>query len=757
MDFIKGLMVEIGVDLKEFRAGLASAKKDLQNFGEQAKSISGEFSKVSAVFAAAGGWAIKLAGDLEATSLSFRVLTKDAAAAAVIQKQLNDYADKSPFEGDDVTLGGKRLIAYKFALKDVIPYLKDAGDLAATFADQGVKVADVATVFGRLKSGNFGEAFERLRDFGIDRSQLEGEGLKFDKSGAYKGSVEAALNAVRKIIQKNYGGMADALGSTLPGMLATAWDGVKRFAQDIGNALVQTFDIKGLLGDFSSFLSGLKEGFNSLSPMVQKIILGFGTLVVVLPPLLGIVGSIITAMPLLAAGFAALTGPIGIAVAAFAAATAAIIYHWDSIKKALQDTGVWTFLKNIVKSSLGVIISVFGVFANAFTGDWANMWDHVKNIVKYAWNGIVSMIQGAMTIVTKAFTGLLGLVAPTNAGKLQAFFDKSIAIYDGVKANVPDMTKKLQELKTNFDALGSGGTVFKKIGEDTEKASSSLDNYKKKLQDLVDWVKSFRATGLGVLSDMAVGPIGSKDVKQQVSGVSNGQVQWTTGQSDAMKEYLKGFEMPTGEDMLKAVNEKAIREKMQATAAIIKEEADKMSETLNSTLTNAAADAFTGMASVVGAMFAGAASMADFGSYVGQMIGGLFEQIGKAYIQFGASKMLADALAVTPFGGVAMLGIGAGIVALGSMLKNAASNANKAPKFAEGWGGASGATMAWFGDNHDARTNQEFILRKDQVKSILNRAADNAGMGKGAVLVHEIEGSKLKLILTRAEDKLSLG
>lgn len=67
----------------------------------------------------------------------------------------------------------------------------------------------MASAFTRIKAGDFGEAFERLRDFGIARKDLEAEGLTFDKDGQYVGTVEAAMKAVRAIVQRDFGGMMD--------------------------------------------------------------------------------------------------------------------------------------------------------------------------------------------------------------------------------------------------------------------------------------------------------------------------------------------------------------------------------------------------------------------------------------------------------------------------------------------------------------------------------------------------------------------
>ena len=182
--------------------------------------------------------AIKAAANNEDLATTFRTLLGDARLAAKAMKEATDFADATPFDPEPVQQGYKTLLAYGFALKDVKTLMTDAGDLASVMK---VELGDVTRVFGRLKSGDFGEAFERLRDFGISKDDLVGKGLVFDRGGSFKGTAAQAMEAVSAIIREKFGGTMDSVSKTWNGKMSTLAgyiDAIKReFGAPIKDAL----------------------------------------------------------------------------------------------------------------------------------------------------------------------------------------------------------------------------------------------------------------------------------------------------------------------------------------------------------------------------------------------------------------------------------------------------------------------------------------------------------------------------------------
>jgi len=777
------VFVKIGVDVSELKRGLAEAKGALSKFNSDMETTGRELSaSLSLPLAAAGGFALKLSGDLEKAALSFRVLTKDAGTALALQKELVKFSAETPFEFADVQKGAKQLLAYGFAVGDVTKYLKTAGDLAA---GMDVNITEVTSSLGRLKSGNFGEAFERLRELGIDRTALEGAGLKFDKSGSYVGSVKEAMEAVSKVINDKFGGMTTALSTTLPGMLSTAWDGVQIALSQIGDTMVSTFDVKGMLGSFSSGIEDLKNNFLSLSPLTQKFILGILGAAVALPPLLAAFGFLTsTIIPAVVTGFTAIISTTGLIVAAIVGAAALIIYHWDSIKAAIANVQIFTHIKDVIKSAFGAIISIFAVFYNLFTGDWANMWEHMKNTAKYAWNGIVSIMQTVLLGIETAFAGLVSLLFGKSLGnKLEGFFKSTIKDFDRLKAQVPPLTNAVKGLGDAFSALTTKRTKF----DDSPKGGGGLGDATKSLVDAsnarikagLDAIK-YRDSGTknGVISGIDVyqmAPI--REVKATPASnifpdFSNAIDTKALGDklkeaSDFAIEVLKQSELNAQleetrdsirgafEGMFSGWNISGMQEALKASLEGVNNMAQAQLDNLNNMtkiLPNIVSSLSSGFQAMGEAFVNGGNPFEAFGRSIISSFGDILMQIGQQMLKQAAALV---ALAVATQGALSPVAIRTGIaggalVAAGAALKASSSSKRS---YASGWGGAYGPTNMVFGD-HAGRSidNPEYVLRHDQVKSILNRAADRAGGGNGGFIAETvIRGADLRLLLKRAE------
>lgn len=171
--------------------------------------------------------AIRTSGEFETTQTSFRTLIGNADRAKASIASLIAWSDQTPFNKFDITSAGRSLLAYGFAADGLIPILTDIGDVAAAM---NKPLEDVASTFGQIQSGNFGNAFQNLRSYGITRQELEAKGLKFDASGQYQGSASQAMSAVRDVVHEKFGGSMEDLSRTWKGQ----WS---KFSSHAGNAM----------------------------------------------------------------------------------------------------------------------------------------------------------------------------------------------------------------------------------------------------------------------------------------------------------------------------------------------------------------------------------------------------------------------------------------------------------------------------------------------------------------------------------------
>lgn len=204
---------------------------------------------------------ITLSADLESLETSFKSLLKSAPAAKAMVADLIKFADVTPFDPMPVAATGKALLAFGFAAKQIKPILSDIGDLAA---GMDKPLEEVGDAFGRMKAGQFGEAFEAFRRFGLSVQDFKSEGLVFDKGGSFQGSAEQALEATRRIIRRKFGGGMADLSTTFKGLFSTFsgyWDALQRdFGQPIMQALKPALEEgTGLLKQWSPIAKDFGE------------------------------------------------------------------------------------------------------------------------------------------------------------------------------------------------------------------------------------------------------------------------------------------------------------------------------------------------------------------------------------------------------------------------------------------------------------------------------------------------------------------
>lgn len=227
------------------------------------------------MFAGAIKGGLQFNATLETLGVQFEVLTGSATRSAKIMRELVSFAARTPFQLEEVASSARVMMAYGLQGSEM---LRRIGDAAAA---SGRPMEEVANTFGRIKSGAFGEAFQRLAEMGIaTRRMLEGEGLVFDKSGSYKGSADEALIAVSRIIDRRFNGMMDRLSQTMMGKLSTLKDDI---GMTLGVATGQLFDnLKPQLDRVSAAFKKIREGgtaqgigamlAGAVSPAIDKLI-----------------------------------------------------------------------------------------------------------------------------------------------------------------------------------------------------------------------------------------------------------------------------------------------------------------------------------------------------------------------------------------------------------------------------------------------------------------------------------------------------
>lgn len=118
-------------ELRKFTADLDRATKDIKR-GFDNISASVKLTAIAIAGASAAiGFFLKKAGNFEQAQIAFEVMLGSAEKAADLLEQITKFAAKTPFQLTGLIESTKGILAFGFAMEDVIPTLSTLGNIAA--------------------------------------------------------------------------------------------------------------------------------------------------------------------------------------------------------------------------------------------------------------------------------------------------------------------------------------------------------------------------------------------------------------------------------------------------------------------------------------------------------------------------------------------------------------------------------------------------------------------------------------------------
>lgn len=351
-------------------------------------SLASKLKYVAVGVGALGAASIKMAANFEMVKRSMTVLTGSADEAQAHLNDLERFAATTPFEFSGLVDASKRLQAYGFEAKSVVPILQTVGDAAMAVGLSQEGVDRLTLAFGQIaaKGKLSAEEMRQVSETGIPAWKMLAESMGtsvadvMDKTKKGAISAQVALEGIFGGMQKRFGGMMEAVAKEIPQQLSNMKDAVASIMRGVGEEITQAFDLKERLYSVTSWLtafaqtiktSGVRAAFDQLVPdSVRK------ALVVVAATVAGLV---IPAFAAWAAATIAATWPL-LAIGAACGVVAAVIYeNWDSMG--------------------GFFTDLWGVIVGAFTA----AWEHIKWVCEKIVD-IVGFVIKKLVKLTEAIT-----------------------------------------------------------------------------------------------------------------------------------------------------------------------------------------------------------------------------------------------------------------------------------------------------------------------------------------------------------------
>lgn len=349
---------------EQYRDFGSVAKQQLQNVGEQMKEVGGKISDMggklsmtlTAPIVALGTVGVSYNAQLEQYRTMFTTLTGSAEEADKILTQLQQDAQKSPFDSSALIQANQYLISAGVSAEDARKTILDLGNAVAATGGGSDELNRMAQNLQQIK--NVGKAsaqdIKQFANAGINIYGLlaESTGKTVEQVKEMDVSYEVLAEALAKASEEGgkYAGAMEAQGQTLNGSLNATKESVRMLLGEITESAMPI--IVKILEKIREVISWL----SSLDDETKKTILIVGAIVAALGPALVIIGTIISSLGTLVGAIGMLISPMGLIVAAITAVIAigvALYKNWDEIKAKASE--LWTGIKDTfdkIKSSI---------------------------------------------------------------------------------------------------------------------------------------------------------------------------------------------------------------------------------------------------------------------------------------------------------------------------------------------------------------------------------------------------------------------
>lgn len=296
------------------------------------------------------------------------------------------------------------------------------------------------------------------------------------------------------------------------------------------------------------FMGNLAEKFSNMSDRSQKLIVVLGGIVAAIGPLLALGGTlliwtssvvkafstislaigkvgtlakffapVITGVKALGGALAVLTGPVGLTVMAITALGAGLViaYRKSETFRNIVNS-VFEAVKNVVASSLEHVISIVRLFAELFSGGFAEAWTKIKLIFTSAFSAIYTMfntnfIQPILLIISSfvaRFKNIINSLVSSVIGFFTNMFNLSLNI---IKSLVSGAIKLANNLRSMFASIINAlkNRVISIFTTLFNGVSNVLSNLYNNTQNVVNNVRNFFVNGINVMKNRVVSIVSS--------------------------------------------------------------------------------------------------------------------------------------------------------------------------------------------------------------------------------------------------------
>ncbi|TSA80791.1 tape measure protein [Deinococcus detaillensis] len=454
---------------------------------------------------------IRLAGDMEQAQVAFTTMLGSGEKAKAFLAELADFAARTPFELVGLRDSSRRLLAYGFDAKDIIPVLTAVGNAVGSLGGGKDMLDGVTLAIGQMfaKGKVMAQEVNQLAERGIPAWKLLAdkigvsipEAMKMAENGAISSAV--AIPAILEGLQKKFGGGMEAQSKTLLGMWSNTTDVLKQLGGQAGEYITEKLGLKDLLAQVNVNLGKVKSLFESggIDGLFKNLSLKISQVL-----------------------FAPFAEQGKSAEAAVSKTRSMIQAAWSAIQGTYQSVlvpifermaplvkRVWTEIPGVIQGAARFIEGAFNLIAQ--------LWEHV---LKPIWDALAPALGAAVTATFRILAGWLDrfgstfqaisqLISGDYQGAADTFSEmwaRTGKVIDGalekvwaaLKTLATNAFNKAKQIGLNIrDGIVAGtADLAARLGESVSNAIEKVKGY------IPDWARDLLHIGKGNFADDAV-------------------------------------------------------------------------------------------------------------------------------------------------------------------------------------------------------------------------------------------------------------
>ena len=434
---------------EEYKDFGSVAKQYTEAVGNQLKEVGGKIAdqgkdmtmKVTAPLVALGAVGINYNAQMEQYRTMFTTLTGSAEEADRIISQLQEDAQKSPFDSASLISANQYLISAGVEADEARQTILNLGNAVAATGGGSAELERMAQNLQQIK--NVGKAssqdIKQFANAGINIYGLlaEATGKNVEEVKDMDVSYELLSEALAKASEEGgkYYGAMEAQGQTLNGSLSATKESIQMLLGEITAAAMP------IIVQVLNKVREVIKWFSNLSGSTKRIILIVAAVVAAIGPFLTILGTVISFVGTLVTGIGMLFSPIGAVIGIIGLVVGAItwlISNMETVKSVASN--VWTSFKNslaavatFVQEKIDWIASKFtslkNAIANAF--DFSSAINRIKDFFgSFGSEGLNATIGRQRNQVTVLDSGgfMSGSITMNNSFTINGDVDKSTVL-----------------------------------------------------------------------------------------------------------------------------------------------------------------------------------------------------------------------------------------------------------------------------------------------------------------------------------------